>query len=222
MSSTLQAAERVRIAVAVAAWCGVLFELWLSLKMARDTGKPASAGWIAFAGYFTIITNLFVALVLSLPSTGVKIRCIAWLGRPSVRGCAVTACLLVAIAYHFLLREHWSPQGAQRVSYVILHYVIPAGVLLHWLLERPCTPLPWTLPLRWCAYPFIYLGYAMVRGEIIGIYPYPFIDVGVIGYPQAILNAFVLIFAFLFLGYFVLWISRRGGRGQVAADSISE
>jgi hypothetical protein len=220
MPSTHQAAERVRIAVAIAAWCGVLLQLWLSLRMARDNGKPASAGWIVYTGYFTIITNIFVALICTLPSSGVKARSVAWLARPSVRGCAVTATLLVAIAYHFLLREYWAPHGAQWIADIILHYIVPAGALFYWVIERPHSPLPWTLPLRWCSYPFIYLGYAMARGEITQSYPYPFIDVKAIGYPQAILNAFALILAFLLLGYFVLWISRQ--RRPAAEVSIAK
>ncbi|MCU0752328.1 MAG: Pr6Pr family membrane protein [Akkermansiaceae bacterium] len=208
MPFTRHAAERVRIAVAITAWCGVAFQLRLLLGMARDNGMPASAAWIAFTGYFTIFTTLFIALVCTLPSDGVQPRCIAWLGRPSVKGCAVTATLLVAIAYHFLLREIWAPHGAQWIADIILHYVVPAGALAYWVIARHPVPLPWTHPPRWCSYPFIYLGYAMVRGEIIQSYPYPFIDVKVIGYPQAILNAFTLIFGYLLLGFFVLWISR--------------
>ena len=222
MPSTHHAAERLRIAVAIFAWCGVLLQLWLSLRMARDHGKPLSAGWIAYSGYFTIITNILVALICSLPSSGVKARPVAWLGQPSMRGCAVTATLLVAIAYHFLLREYWAPHGAQWIADIILHYVVPAGALSYWIIERPHAPLPWTLPLRWCSYPFIYLGYAMVRGEIIQSYPYPFIDVKVIGYPQAILNAFALIFGYLLLGLFVLWISRLRRHEQSAEISIAE
>ncbi len=196
MPFTRHAAERVRIAVAITAWCGVAFQLRLLLGMARDNGMPASAAWIAFTGYFTIFTTLFIALVCTLPSDGVQPRCIAWLGRPSVKGCAVTATLLVAIAYHFLLREIWAPHGAQWIADIILHYVVPAGALAYWVIARHPVPLPWTHPPR------------LVRGEIIQSYPYPFIDVKVIGYPQAILNAFTLIFGYLLLGFFVLWISR--------------
>jgi hypothetical protein len=58
-----------------------------------------------------------------------------------------------------------------------------------------------------------------VRGEIIQSYPYPFIDVKVIGYPQAILNAFTLISGYLLLGYLVLWISRLRRPAVVKSDA---
>jgi hypothetical protein len=102
------------------------------------------------------------------------------------------------------------------------HYVVPAGALLHWVIERPAVPLPLTLPLRWCSYPFIYLGYAMVRGEIIQTYPYPFIDVKVIGYPQAILNSFALILGYLLLGILVWWISKPRRHERAAGGSVTE
>lgn len=220
MSSTHHATERVRIAVAIAAWSGVLLQLWLYFIMAHEKGKPASAAWIAFTGYFTIFTNLFIALICTLPSWGVKFRSLAWLDRLSVRGCAVTASLLVAIAYHFLLRELWAPQGMQWIADIILHYVVPGGALAHWAIMRHPVVLPWTLPLRWCSYPFIFLGYAMVRGEILDSYPYPFIDVNAIGYPQAILNACALILGYSLLGFLVLWISRL--RCGALRDSIAK
>jgi hypothetical protein len=202
-------AEHVRIAVAATAWGGLLLQLWLSLGLANANGKPVSAGIVAYFGYFTIITNFFVALVFTVPSVGLNSQLVAWLRRRSVAGCAVTSILLVGIAYHFLLRDFWKPQGTQWLADIILHYVVPAGALVHWSIKQHESPLPWSMPARWCSYPFIYLGYAMLRGEIIDTYPYPFIDVTILGYARAILNALALITGFLALGYLVAAISRR-------------
>jgi hypothetical protein len=209
-----RASERVRIAVAIIAWCGVLLQLWLSLKIAAGNGKTWPAGLVAYFGLFTVITNWFVAVLFTLPSLGWKPGLLAWLGRHSVAGCVTTAILLVGLVYHFLLRELWDPRGAQWLAYGIMHYVVPAGVLIWWWLQACDRTLKWSMPLRWCSYPFIYLGYVMVLGEFTHSYPYPFIDVDHIGLPRALLNAAGLIAVFLVLGFGVYGIARaRGQRG---------
>lgn len=194
--------------MAVAAWAGLLLQLVLSLRAAGDRGETWTQGLMIYFGFFTVFTNWFVALVCTLPSLAWKSRPLAWLGRQSVAGCATTAILLVGIVYHFLLREEWNPQGWQWVADIILHYVVSAGALAWWWLQTRDATLDWSMPLRWCSYPFIYLGYVMTRGEITGIYPYPFIEVGTIGHWQALSNAFGMIAIFLALGFVVFGIAR--------------
>jgi hypothetical protein len=57
-------------------------------------------------------------------------------------------------------------------------------------------------------YPLGYLAYALVRGELRGLYPYPFIDVPALGYGTALLNAFGLLLVFTGLGFAMLGLSR--------------
>jgi hypothetical protein len=190
-------------------------QLWLSVRLASANGKSLLSGIVVYLGYFTVITNLFVALVHTAPSLRTSLRLVIWLSRPAVVGCATTSIVLVGIAYHSLLRERWSPQGAQWLADVLLHYVVPAGALAHWLLYSRRRPLAWWQSLLWCAYPVVYLGYALVRGELIASYPYPFIDVSVLGYRQSLINAFGLLLAFFVLGLIVLGISRLPSKAAV-------
>lgn len=64
-----------------------------------------------------------------------------------------------------------------------------------------CSPLA-GLPLGLC-------GVGAVVGAIFGFYPYPFIDVTALGYPQVLLNSFVLAIGFLVMGL-LLVIGDRG------------
>ncbi len=207
MNSRAPTTAFLRPALAVAAWSGVLLQLWLTVRQANSNGKSLFDALVTYFGYFTIFTNLFVAIVFSLLSLGINRRLGAWLESAAVKGCITTGILLVAIAYHLLLREIWAAQGAQWVADVILHYVVPAGVLADWCLSPRREALDWSLPLKWTAYPFVFLGYALVRGEIIGSYPYPFIDVSVLGYRQAVLEACVLLAVSLGLGFLLLGLS---------------
>ena len=137
-------------------------------------------------------------------------------------GCATGAILIVGIGYHFLLREIWAPQGAQWVANVVLHYVVPAGALLHWLVYRHAEHWAWWAPLSWCWYPLLYFVYVMVRGEILASYPYPFIDVLALGYTQSVINAVGFLFGFTVMGYALLGLKRlaRVTRGATHKDEV--
>ena len=49
--------------LAVVAWFGVLLQLSLSVGLALANGKPVASGFVAYFGYFTVLTNIFVSLV---------------------------------------------------------------------------------------------------------------------------------------------------------------
>lgn len=191
--------------LAVVAWFGVLLQLWLSLNLALAKGKPAVVGLVAYFGYFTILTNIFVAIV----ATAGSFRRPARIYRLPVVGCATAAIIIVGLGYHFLLREIWDPQGAQWAADNVLHYIVPAGALLHWFVFRGAgSPVTWWAPFAWCWYPLLYFVYVMTRGEILRSYPYPFIDVLALGYPQALANAGGFMLGFVAMGYALLGIRR--------------
>jgi len=193
-----------RTLLALLAWFGVLLQLWLSIRLAQANAKSIFAGLIAYFGYFTVLTNIYVALVATAPVFAKRLSVARWFAHRSVTGCATTAILLVSIAYHFLLRDIWSPQGMQWVADTVLHYIVPIAALIYWLMSSRRGSLPAWSPLVWCIYPAAYLLYALVRGELLGTYPYPFIDVTALGYAHTITNSFGLLAAYVILGY-VVW-----------------
>lgn len=203
--------------LAVAAWIGVVMQLVLSLRLANANANILTWGLVIYLGYFTVLTNVFVALVASARIGERWSPRGRWLARDSVAGCATTAIILVGIAYHLLLRQVWSPQGLQWVADMILHYLVPLLTLAWWLLIRHPQPLSATMPLIWCAYPAAYLVYALIRGAWIGTYPYPFIDVMALGYAHVALNSLGLLAVFIGLGYVVrraaIWRYQRGTSG---------
>jgi len=194
--------------LALLAWSAVLLQLWLSLRLVHGQGKPAAQGLLVFFGYFTVITNIFVALVAT---AGARRR---MRDRPrglygiGVVGCATTGIVLVGLGYHVLLREIWDPQGLQKLADLLLHYAVPLGAVLHWFVYPHVERLSWRAPLAWCAYPVAYFAYVLVRGAIVHSYPYPFIDVAVLGYGRATANALALLLAFVGVGLGVVWVSR--------------
>lgn len=195
--------------LAVIAWFAVLLQLWLSIQLALANGKSVLGGAIIFFGYFTVITNIFVALMATAGALRLRTRIRLWLYEAPAVGCATTAILIVGIVYHMLLREIWSPQGAQWLADILLHYVVPVGALLHWLIYPHDQRIPTWAPLAWSLYPLTYLAYVLVRGELLASYPYPFIDITALGYRRSMVNALGMLAAFVGLGFIVLGTSRQ-------------
>ncbi len=195
-------------ALALVAWFGVLLQLLLSIQLAQSNGKSVIEGFIIYFGYFTVLCNIFVALVTSARVMATRTNEPHWLARETTLGCATTAIILVSLAYHLLLRKIWDPQGWQWLADIVLHYVVPALTLLYWLLLRHAQRLPAWLPLAWCLYPVAYLCYVLVRGAWLASYPYPFIDVSVLGYPRMLLNGIGLLVVFVVVGFLVRAIAQ--------------
>lgn len=194
--------------VMIIAWVALALQLVLSLQAANADGRSIAAGLMTYFGYYTIWTTLFVALALTIPTAGGHTRVQRFFAHPQTLGCVVTSTILVGLGYHFLLRQVWNPAGLQWFLDLLLHYVVPAGFLLYWFHVTPKSSLPWWSPLAWSLYPFFYFCYVLLRGALIGTYPYPFIDVASIGFLTATRNAFALILVFVVAGGFLLAINR--------------
>jgi len=202
-------AERFALgALSALAWFGVLLQLWLSIRLSLGNGKSVAHGLLVYLGYFTVLTNIFVAVITSSRIAGAR----TGLGSEGMRGCATTAILIVGLGYHLLLRDVWSPEGWQWVADIVLHYAVPLAALAYWCLFPPRARLPAAAPLAWSAYPVAYFVYAIARGKIIGSYPYYFIDVNQTGFGQVAINAIALLAAFIVLGYVIAYVARLAAR----------
>jgi hypothetical protein len=207
--------------VAAIAWLGVLLQLYLSIRLALGNGKSLVGGLVAFFGYFTVLTNIFVALASTLPIIFGRSRVGRWFGTGMVLGCATTAIVLVGTVYHLLLRSLWEPEGLQWIADGILHYAVPMALFVYWIWFPPGQRLPFWAPLAWCIYPVIYLAYALARGEVIGSYPYHFIDVATLGYPRVLLNSLGLLVVYAVIGGVVYGIARFRNRMPGAIRSAT-
>jgi hypothetical protein len=203
------------------AWFGVLLQLWLSVRLGFANGKSLIGGLVVFAGYFTVLTNIFVALVATAGAARRNASPRPWLYRETTVGCATTAILVVGIVYHLLLRQIWSPQGAQLLADIVLHYAVPVAALLHWLIYRHDERIGRWAPLAWCSYPLAYLAYVLIRGEILASYPYPFIDVSQLGYRRVSINAAGLLAGFAGLGFVVAGLGSASRRAMKARAELS-
>lgn len=207
--------------VALIAWLGVLLQLYLSVRLALGNGNCLVCGFVAFFGYFTVLTNIFVALASTLPFIFGRSRIGRWFGSGMVLGCATTAIVLVGTVYHAFLRNLWAPEGLQWAADVTLHYAVPTALFVYWIWFPPSQRLPLWAPLAWCIYPVIYLAYALARGEVIGSYPYHFIDVSSLGYSKVLENSLGLLVVYVVIGSVVYGVASFRNRMSGAIRPVS-
>jgi hypothetical protein len=196
------------IGLAALAWFGVLLQLVLSLRLATLNGRGIWVGLLVYSGFFTILTNILVAVALTTPLATAGSALGRFFGDPGVLAGVATRISLVGLGYHALLRELWDPQGMQWVADAVLHYAVPIGFVAWWFVVAPKARLRYTSPLRWALWPLAYVVYAFARGAITGLDPYPAIDVAHIGYGEALMNAVELLAAFLLLALAFLTAAR--------------
>jgi hypothetical protein len=201
--------DSLAIVVALMAWFGLILQCVLSLQLSLATGKRLGSGLLIFFSFFTVLTNLLVSISLSVSLGAPASAPGKWFSRASVQGGVAASIAFVSLSYHLLLRHVWNPQGAQLLADVLLHYAVPFAYVVYWWLQSPHSTAPrWTDPAWWSLYPTTYFVYALIRGKLVGNYPYPFIDAGNLGYATTVLNGCGLLFVFYALGLAFVAVDR--------------
>jgi hypothetical protein len=195
-------------ALAALAWFGVLLQTFLTLHSAINGGKGVLSGIISLLGYFTILTNLLVCFALTFPLLVPSSAMGRFFARSDVNAGVATSIVFVGLSYYFLLRNVWDPQGLALLANDLLHYVMPTIFLIYWWFNFPKGALRWSYPLIWGIYPTVYLVYVLIRGPLVGGYPYGFIDPTAIGYQKTMINGVGLLFVFIALGLILIALGR--------------
>ena len=189
--------------VALLAWSALAAQLWLTIGVVLAQGRGFMMGLVVFFGFFTVLTNLLAALVMTGHAAGPGYAAFRRAASPVVMTTTAAAITMVGSIYFLILRHSWKPEGAQFWADVALHYFMPALVVMFWVWTVPAKSIRWKDTPWLFVYPLVYLVYVFVRGEMVQLYPYPFIDVLEIGYRAALLNAAGIMLAYaLVVGLF--------------------
>jgi hypothetical protein len=204
--------RRCAAVIAGLGWFGLSVQLCFNIHWAlvKDLSIPATL--INYFSYFTIETNLLVALMLTIFCAWPQAE--QFLIRPSVKSALVVYIIIVGVVYAVLLRNLWHPHGLQLLADIVLHDAIPFLYPLYWLAFLPKGSLRWSDPAWWLVYPVLYFLYSMLRGAAFGIYLYPFFDVAQLGVARAWGNAIVLLAVFFGLGAGLTALDRALASGE--------
>lgn len=205
------------ILLAGISWLAVLLQIALAVRTVTAAGQSPLVGVINTLSYFTILTNLLVAIVSTasaLRSAGSN-AANTLLTRTSTMSAVAVYIFIVGLTYSLLLRSIWDPTGLSLVLDVALHDVTPILYVLFWFFFVPKGTLRWSQPISWLIYPVLYVIYSLIRGAITGLYPYYFVDVKLLGYPKALLNTLLMLIGFWIVGLVVVVIDRFLGRPRL-------
>lgn len=186
-------------------WATVILQFILILQN-RTYSVPETI--IHFFSYFTILTNILVACCFTTIAMKQKPYETTFFANPGVLAATVVNITIVGSVYNLILRALWTPTGLQLVADELLHTIIPLLYITLWLTIVPKTYLHWNRIFNWLFYPLGYFIIILFLGSLSGFYPYPFINVTELGWPQVIINSIFITTAFILLSLLIILVSR--------------
>ena len=175
---------------------------------------PGAAGALPrifdLLSYFTIWSNIVVAVLATL----LALR--PWRDSHLLRVLQLDALIMITVTglvYAVLLGPTATLSGWQYPANSLLHQITPLVTVIVFLVAGPRGRLAWRTIPEALVLPLVWVGYTLVRGAVIGAYPYPFIDVVRLGYGQVLINVVgIAVFGVIIGAIFVAidrWLSRR-------------
>ena len=187
-----------RTAAGVLGWATLLLQY--VLVVSKPDGPDLFTRTVNFFSFFTILTNILVALALTLPALIPHSAPGQFFARPSVRTAITCYITIVMAVVYFILRHIQDMEGLDLLCDIILHYVMPALFIIDWLCFVPKGALRLSDTPKWLIYPFVYLVWTFIHGAYSGFYPYPFLNAGELGVARVLQFEAVLLVVFLAFG----------------------
>jgi hypothetical protein len=210
---------------------GIAFTM-LSIRVYLSSQRPASTVWSGInflSHYFTILTNAWLMISMlyvsytegiilmhrkkesstTCPTTTTTTTKVAAALHPSYFLAMVTSIGIVGLVYHIALAHliKLPPGILPLLSDQGLHTVVPFMTLLWWVFyEAPIRKLHWYDVAWTIPWPMTYTIYILFRAIVLDeqLYPYPFLNLPVIGTAQLCINILGLSVAFTLLGTFLI------------------
>jgi hypothetical protein len=194
--------------MSVIGWFAVIAQYYLNIQNQAITFSEIT---IRFFSYFTILTNLLVALSFSSMAFKSNHAFAQNLTTPKSQTAITVYIIVVGAVYNLVLRPLWHPEGLQRLVDELLHSVVPTLTVVFWILVVRKKSIGWSVCITGLTYPFVYTVFIAIRGYYSGFYPYPFVNVTALGYPKVLMNGGILLLFFICLFGFLIGISKLTG-----------
>lgn len=163
--------------------------------------------------YFTNWSNLLVCITLTALYLDQRRG-----GRTfaTLRNTGLFMITMTLILYNLLLAGEANPQSWNQLTNLFEHYITPIVTIVVWVWVGPRDWFSMRETLRIYLLPIAWIVFALARGAVQGVYPYPFFNVATQGYPAVLtLIAEILVagyvIALLFAAIDRLLGRRRGG-----------
>ncbi len=157
-------------------------------------GRSLLASMFHFFSFYTNWVNILLVLIyvdlfkgfssLSSQTTGIT---------------GLSSIIMVMIVYHFLLSATHHPEGVDKITNIIKHYITPVIFTLFWITNKHIGDLKWRDIYKAIFFPMAFLVFTYVKAAITGEYPYDFLNYSLNGFSGVapIITAIVLLILFL-------------------------
>lgn len=160
-----------------------------------DRGKLVPVNFFSF---FTIESNIFAASALLLGAVMVgRTKQPSWL--PMIRGAATLYMVMTGVIFSVLLSGLNVQLTAIPWDNIVLHYIMPVVLVIDWIVDPPKKKMSFRQGLVWIIFPLVYVFYTLVRGALVGWYPYPFLNPATGGYDRIFFVSVFIMAAVLLL-----------------------
>ncbi|HET6745645.1 MAG TPA: Pr6Pr family membrane protein [Candidatus Limnocylindria bacterium] len=191
-----QALALSRVGFAVLAMAAILVQL-------LDLAGKGTLNPVNYFSYFTIQSNLIAVAALLVAAATWRVARSKMVD--FFRGAATTYMTVTFVVFALLLADTDVDTAIVWVDRV-LHRVIPIVMMADWLLDPPNSRIDLRRAMWWAAYPVAWVAYTMVRGAIVGTYPYPFLDPANGGYGTVLVYSVAILIGLLIFIYAIVWI----------------
>jgi hypothetical protein len=163
---------------------------------------------VNFYSYFTIQSNL-IGLAVFMAGAPLRRRDYpaSW---DLWRGAAVLYLTVTFVVYGLLLSGTDVDTAIPWVN-AIVHQVFPIAIIVDWLIDPPRNRVAFRQSLVWLVYPLVWTGYTLLRGAVVGWYPYPFLDPANGGYPSVAAYVVAIFIFGAILCAILAWIGNLAG-----------
>jgi hypothetical protein len=178
-----------------------------SLAEVESAGRPdLSVQLVRFFSYLTIWFNILIAGTCLLLAVNPLRDGRMW---RALRLDGLVIGVAGGLVHWFLLRPLLALRGLDYLADKLLHVVVPLMALIGWILFGPRKRVDRRDLLTFLVVPVGWLAYTLIRGAMVGWYPYPFIDVAVHGYAAVGVTCLVIAALMVALATGALWLEPR-------------
>ncbi len=189
---------------------GVLTIVAMAVQYAHRA-NPSAFYTTNFFSFFTNESNLFAAGLL-LYGAYRGLRPGGQASSPAydlLRGAAVIYMTITGAVFVLLLSG--SNESVPWANAVV-HYVMPVVIVLDWLIDPPRSRITRGRVSSWLIFPLVYFSYTLIRGAIVGWYPYPFLNVTTKGYGQVLADGVGILIGMIAVGSATLMVGNARWR----------
>lgn len=164
---------------------------------------------VNYFSYFTIDSNVIGGALLLIGAA--RWRQPGSATMDLLRGAAVVYLSVTGVVFSLLLSGTDVDTAIPWVNAVV-HEVMPIVIVVDWLVDPPWTRLSYREGLLWLGFPAVWIIYTLVRGAMVGRYPYPFLDPANGGYASVAGYCVAILVGMTAFCAVVVWVGNAIGR----------